>query len=121
MRVLPAKVYDAIQLSALMYGGIGAGRWADGEVPVCYVGHLHATGNIKSLLALDPFGISELHNDEAVMGCRLTLPVTLDVGKRAGRISFEEWCKRLDVVRGEEPAVPSSEAQTAPALAGTST
>jgi hypothetical protein len=83
--VLPAVVYDTLEFSALVYGGIGSGEWWDGDAPVCYVGHIAAAG------VNDCHGIDERMNDEAVAG---------KFGKVAPRIPFAEWCRRLNVVRG---------------------
>jgi hypothetical protein len=91
--VLPADVYDTLEFSALVYGGIGSGTWREGGRPVCYVGHLACAGVIASeMFESEPFGINEEMNDEAVAGA---------FGLVAPRIPFVEWCKRLNVVRGK--------------------
>lgn len=55
--VLPADVYDTLELSALAYGGIGAGSFGEGTgggplvrvldehcPPMCAAGHAYASG-----------------------------------------------------------------------------
>ena len=39
MIALPADVWDTLELSALVYGGIGAGVSSDASGPVCAIGH----------------------------------------------------------------------------------
>jgi hypothetical protein len=90
--VLPADVYDTLEFSALAYGGIGSGEWWHGGAPVCYVGHLNFAGVISAVWNSAPFGIDEEMNDVAVAG---------KFGEVRPRISFSEWCKRLNVVRGK--------------------
>lgn len=124
-RVLPAKVYDALQLSALMHGGIGAFKRVAGEppmcldfsgpsreesVPVCYLGHLWHDG-LAGFGDPTAHGIGIVENDAAVSrimrrrGIELRTP---DDGER-NRVTFEDWCAELNVVRGpEEPSEPVS-------------
>lgn len=101
-KVLPADVFDTLEFSALVYGGIGGGstREIDGVTPLCAYGHGYAaTGPDDSTIfhALANAGLSASHNDTAVQR----------VNARRGeqysyaRISFENWCKELGVVRGE--------------------
>lgn len=98
-RVLPADFYDAMELSAEAYGGIGAGRRyvsRDGKVvaPLCAFGHardLYVDGES----ALRNAGLDELTNDLCV--------VAISSKKRApgGRIAFSDWCRWLNVHRGQ--------------------
>jgi hypothetical protein len=94
--VLPADVYDTLELSALAFGGIGCGQWFDPAIglkdytPVCPIGHLVAARAIPREYGLTPwsaFGLNTLKNDS------LELPP-------GERIAFAEWCRRLNVVRG---------------------
>lgn len=113
-RVLPAKVYDALHLSAEMYGGIGARdmvasrrntnlRRRDQEVPVCYVGHLWCAGIQRGhpYLQRDVFGITYGENDRAVMAINWRSGARGD--DALSRVPFEQWCAELGVVRGPEP------------------
>lgn len=103
-RVLPADVYDALELSALAYGGIGAGSWSQwgGDMagaPYCafgHAGHLDAFGCHTVAEALADARIGVCTNDNAV----------IRINTRAGmpgmnRVSFEDWCAELGVVRGD--------------------
>jgi hypothetical protein len=98
-RVLPADVYDTLELSALAYGGIGGGMYFEygaadfrPKGPLCAIGHIafampgeppDNTWDAVDLL----WPIDSTDNDRAV-------------GKSGNRISFAEWCRRLNVVRG---------------------
>lgn len=103
-RVLSADIYDAIELSARAYGGIGAGSWdrsEDGErVPFCVHGHADFICGDASALdvkrVLYAAGISLGANDRAVERVNIRKGVYL-----RDRISFEEWTAELNVVRGE--------------------
>lgn len=102
-RVLPADVYDTLELSALAYGGIGAGRafdCPDGD-PVCISGHIY-------------FAAADL-NDEEEMRNALLLgheapidvndPAVRRINRRRGaplnaRVPFDLWRAELGVERG---------------------
>lgn len=101
-RVLPADVYDALEFSALVYGGIGAGRSFDGPVPVCLFAHAeHAD---ISFTALDSANISPVFpeyedgvaNDPAVraINARLGNP------DRDARVPFDALMAELNITRG---------------------
>lgn len=116
VRVLPADVFDAIELEALVYGGIGAGLFFkeiirdDGglneHVPYCVWGmqsDLEETSTINIInpitevaIALRSVGIGTGTNDSAVtkVNARRHRPVL-------NRISFKSWAEELNVVRGE--------------------
>lgn len=84
--MLPADVYDTLELSALAYGGIGGGFYFSHGIPCCPLGHARAAGILwRELFAAD---INECVNDHAL-------------GDAGQRVSFEEWCRRLNVVRSE--------------------
>ena len=108
VRVLPPDVYDTLELSAYVYGGIGKGRafasnvvTDDGSPPVCAIGHLRAAeperhAQIDLECSLFGSGINAHDNDDAVE----------EINRRKGskvyaRVSFQEWCEELGVVRGE--------------------
>lgn len=106
-RILPADVYDALELSALAYGGIGAGRWvedggagfgsAPADIPVCASGHAFAadpTNEMWHVLQSADLGIR--HNDPAVV--RINVRRGNDYS--LARVSFAEWCAELGVERG---------------------
>lgn len=98
-RVLPADFFDAMELSALAYGGIGAGRWYSFKAgkpvaPLCAFGHardLHVDGES----ALRNASLDELTNDMCV------LAVSSHKRTRNGRIGFPDWCRWLNVHRGQ--------------------
>jgi hypothetical protein len=111
VRTLPPDVYDALELSALAFGGIGAGQNAENvsqqgyeptAIPICIIGHAYGLlgkpedcWNAPALHALRLAGITISVNDPAVVTAlqRLNRPVT-------GRVTFKQWCKELGVVRG---------------------
>ena len=96
-RVLPADVWDTLELSALAFEGIGAGHMFDADIPLCVVGHAcyadSPSGAVEDALwAADIWGPS---NDFAVR----------TINRRRGtyseaRVPFEDWAKELNVVRG---------------------
>lgn len=105
--VLAPDIYDTLELSALAFGGIGAGRFLKGEpapeyeaqgaAPVCAIGHAIAAG-----VCARPWefrsrtGFGALENDTAVYR------INTRKGKTGeARVTFEEWCAELNVVRGE--------------------
>ena len=105
-RVLPADVYDALEMSALAYGGIGARHWTDAgstgygadplDVPFCISGHARACDPSRTVNAeLHHADISIVTNDTAVraINARKRGPLT-------ARVTFAEWCAELGVERG---------------------
>jgi hypothetical protein len=100
LRVLPPDVYDALELSALAYGGIGGGAYVDREndsafspaiAPRCIIGHarwLAGTGGPVED-AIESIGIDPHVNDEVILS-----------GNHE-RISWAEYCRRANIVRGE--------------------
>ena len=98
-RVLPADIYDALELSAEAYGGIGACRerdWLSGGTPYCVMGHareLHLSvyGELQAVL-----GGPRPMNDMAVVA------INRAAGRPArDRVPFQVWAEKLHVVRGE--------------------
>lgn len=114
MRVLPADIYDTLEFSALAFGGIGAGPiFTYGPraepCPVCAHGHLQLADGSDAQTAmnrwLDDEGVSATlikadiwgrDSDLAVEGINLRR----DRRNIQARVTFEEWCAALDVVRG---------------------
>jgi hypothetical protein len=95
-RVLPADVYDALELSALAFGGIGAGSWGEEDEPCCIVGHAVTVGipGVEYWTS-DALEIGERANDAAVerINSRLGLPSRT-------RVLWADYCAELNVVRG---------------------
>ena len=100
-RVLPADVYDALEFSALVEGGIGAGRYfvnGGKMVPYCIYGHAYELDRecgSTVLAALANAGVSVSVNDRAVhaINKRRRQP-------RYARVSFADWCAEMGVERG---------------------
>lgn len=110
--ILPADVYDALEFSALVYGGIGAGAYRDyasddydneAVAPRCILGHgawitdAGYVGNADVFPVLVAAGIDERFNDTLVHDA-------LKAGKgnpRTMRISFGEYVALAGIVRGE--------------------
>jgi hypothetical protein len=119
-RVLPADVYDTLELSALAFGGIGAGQFAQklpGEqyqpgrqdvasghgAPYCVLGHAAAAESLEFrwdngpvTRALADADLTFCDNDDAVCA----------INSRRGReqydrVTFKQWTKELGVVRGD--------------------
>lgn len=101
-RVLPADVYDALELSAEYAGGIGAGSFFEDdeeEIPCCAVGHaLFLGGNVCAELRI-------LQNEDGslvVPSDRAVKAINLRRARPAQeRVPFSDWCAELGVVRGE--------------------
>jgi hypothetical protein len=106
-RVLPAAVYDTLELSALAFGGIGAHWLFDtqnaSDAPFCVFGHAGFATNRPEFsnpiaTALDKiFDLDAVtaNNDAVVrINNRKRIPV------ESARVSFAEWCKELNIVRG---------------------
>lgn len=94
--MLPADIYDALELSALAFGGIGRGiDWLnDSEgatCPICVHGHANylEDGTDAISRALYEAGISRYENDKRIVGS-------------GGRISWATYCRRGNIVRGED-------------------
>ncbi len=108
--VLPGLVFDALHIAALANGGIGRGVdfmvVFDGEdnlqnCPVCAHGLLRDMGHIvgEDLSSqLQASGVSRNVNDGAV---RAICNRDSGPGGYARKVTFEEWCAELNVVRGE--------------------
>jgi hypothetical protein len=105
MRVLPADVYDTLELSALVFDGIGRLRLRNGDRgdrPCCIHGHAYASehqygwgmeGEMSS--SLFSAQVSTYVNDDAVAAINKRKHLPFDT-----RVSFPDWCAELDIVRG---------------------
>lgn len=107
-RVLPADVYDALELSALAFGGIGAPQvWerTNNDVPCCIWGHsAFATGHEYSFNDKSP--VRKALNRVRIDGADDSDPAVYAINDRRrrprdSRVSFAAWCAELGVVRGK--------------------
>lgn len=112
-RVLPADAFDALELSVLINGGIGPERSftdADRFCPCCILGHAEfavdvpfAEGTIfgdwpKNTIAdaLQSIGVWGSQNDNAIRDINRRKKAPYET-----RVSFVEFTRELDIVRGE--------------------
>lgn len=131
MKVLPADVYDTMELIAEECGGIGADRtcvfdndkfWDEKEAskgngprkPMCLIGFCeYAVNSPQWLPEYEEFarnfsllGITYRENNKAIynrLGLRHHAYETylLEYEQDPRRISWQDWCEELGVVRGE--------------------
>jgi hypothetical protein len=97
-RILPADTFDTLELTALVFGGVGAGIDHIAECPVCVYGladAAHPTSAViaKHLIAAD---ITRYTNDCAVRRINRRLRGRADTK----RVQFADWCAELGVERG---------------------
>jgi hypothetical protein len=100
-RVLPADVYDALELSALAFGGVGGGDYSEGvdHNPCCIHGHAaSACGGMpwQWTFLNDMIGVSTVTSDRAVA----RINARLEAAYEDARVPFSDWCAELGVVRG---------------------
>lgn len=112
-RVLPAAVFDALELSALIHGGIGAGMWwvweweggtiggvLSSAMPYCAEGHANfLDGGLTRrpvARALTVAGICVGTNDDAVRA----INKRRRSGPSGARVPFRLWTRHLEVQRG---------------------
>jgi hypothetical protein len=108
LRVLPDDVYDALRDAAEKYGGIGSLTFTEAipgipygdRPPFCVIGFARKMGG-PVFNALESAGLDVLTNDSAFS----------DEELGATRISFSEWCRRLNVVRESEAKAVQAGAQ----------
>lgn len=123
MKVLPADVYDTMELIAEAYGGIGADRTYVNKDekfqhivreaerrPMCLIGFCRFASDSgvifdNTLMAIfDDLGINYYDNNKAVykaIGLENEHEYSPRYAANPIRISWQEWCKQLNVVRGE--------------------
>jgi hypothetical protein len=106
--VLPADMYDALELSAHAHGGIGAPRVFDvgDATPCCFYGHASfvtnngpedSINNVISDKLCKHIAGPGYYSDEAVYA----INVRLGKGSRCGdRVTFKQWAKEMNIVRG---------------------
>lgn len=106
-RILPADVYDTLELAALAYGGVGQGSWTtvgvDGEVvPVCAHGLAEFADNTAFLdhssplrMALRLAGVTIEANDTTVRNWQAR-----HKANSLTRMPWDEYCAALNIVRG---------------------
>lgn len=98
--VLPADIYDALELSALAFNGIGHGRFDDGGdddgtlCPRCVHGHAMFADNNASGAPSDL--------TDALWRAGLTYGTNDMIVGQGERISWDEYCRRGNIVRGED-------------------
>jgi hypothetical protein len=109
--VLEADVYDTLELSAYAFGGIGAddyGTDTDTSTPIlalangapmCAVGHAAFTALPGDWWNLLPGG-TITRNDAAVEAINVRKGKVGD--DRYDRVTFAEWAKELNIVRGDQ-------------------
>lgn len=103
-RVLPADVYDTLELAAEAFGGVGANfmfHGGDFHRPCCAHGlAAFAQGGIIGPMTytLFDFGISGEANDIAVYAINARKDPG---GYNDTPVSFAAWCAELGVVRGD--------------------
>jgi hypothetical protein len=99
MRILPADVYDTLDLTAFVYGGIGAKAYSRAFQPSCALMQcMEAEGGMFGEMwkSLNNVGVFGDHNDAAVRA------INRRKGRsRNARVTFTEWCEELGIVRGE--------------------
>lgn len=107
-RVLPADIYDTLELSALAYGGIGAERLAVGRAnrPFCAMGHLWAASTADFSWDGGPLPIPVLAAWDAGIGGAVNDNAVRRINERkkrpkCSRVSFAEWCAELRVERAD--------------------
>lgn len=100
-RVMQAQVYDYLELAALAFGGIGMGKYSQGNAraPHCALGYAgegvpSCVGDDTIYAEFERLGITVCANDIAIeMYRRLASDE---------RVSFETWCKLMRVTRGAD-------------------
>lgn len=98
--IIPADLYDYHELVSEAYGGIGHSNYrVDSQIPCCLLGQLYCIEDHKI--------IEELTNnylyDKGHNQCFYSTEYNDEVFDKAteDRISWQEYCKRRNIVRGE--------------------
>lgn len=108
-RVLPADIYDTLELSVLAFGGIGRSNWwdrglvspdDDEAIPCCLHGHAQASGIVPEgtyvAASLQAIEVDIYDNDLAVT--RINDRKKVD---RDERVSWSDFTRELNIVRGD--------------------
>lgn len=111
VRVLDADVYDALELSAMIYGGIGQpdlfSDIPEGPftAPVCILGHCEWADPTPNWRGYVVNAVQDLFTDGAGFNSDNAV---IAINRRRGRpeetrVPFAEWCHETGVVRGPHP------------------
>ena len=103
--VLPADVYDFLELSALAFGGIGGGRYrmsSDPVSPYCVLGHAGASSYDPDheVLRAVRVALSRAFGDTAG-GTTEVIGANDTVVPEGKRLSWSTYCRKLQIVRGQ--------------------
>lgn len=116
-RYLSATLYDSIKGSAELHKGIGGGQWNDASgVPLCVHGHImnltgariDGDGVAQSPTPLYRQWTHELRNQGIEVGLNDWAVMAYNVAHgrpQAQRLTFEEWCEQLHVLRAREKTI----------------
>jgi hypothetical protein len=100
-------VFDALELSALVFGGVGGGSLRGyGEAPLCIIGLARFLDGQPLLYEQNGGEVAAELNRAFSASCEWDVTVKSDrVGAKGvlpySRVPFATWCKRLNVVRGD--------------------
>jgi hypothetical protein len=102
VRVLDKDVYDTLEFSALVYGGIGARAWLDRkDTPFCIGGHADLASDAfrdDYLTISAALGNGFIDANNAAVHAINRRKGRKDIDARA---PWEEYCAELNIVRGE--------------------
>lgn len=99
-RVLPADVYDTLELSAFAFGGVGCGWSTDeGDDPLCIIGHArhvdpgyeYCDEDNEFSVALMKAGVNMGSNDDTLLHA--------GVARYKERVSWERYCELMNIER----------------------
>lgn len=96
--VLPPDVYDALELSALAWDGIGSGTLIEYTGPECSTRPACVHGHASWCEGEDYF----MAISTALWAAGLTADFNDMLVKNGERISWDEYCRRGNIVRGED-------------------
>lgn len=100
-KVLAADIYDTVELTSLMFGGIGAGYISRGDAPFCLIGHIDFAAPVTSAPLWNAFrsifaGPISVANNIAVRAINRRK----DRANLDARVTWEEYTRELNIVRG---------------------
>lgn len=109
--IVPADYYDTLELACEAYDGIGCGslRAYDSErSPICWLGFMHFIGVQEIEDAFGRVGVNASSNDSIVRNILISKGMYMEeVYYRTNkwynihRVTFQEWAKEANIVRGE--------------------